>query len=476
MGWLRSRTINTVCSNPLQLREDRPLKTRVIVVRHGESTFNVKRIIQGHHDESLLTEKGETQARQVGQFIKGIAIDAVYCSPLKRAARTAALIAETIGSIRPQVTDLLKEISLPLWEAMSFTDVEAQYPEEYRAWRHDPKELKMSVPQADGSIQLFYPVRAVWQQAADFWGQLLEQHQGQTVLVVAHSAINRALVGTAVGLGPEALNRLYQANCGISVLNFPAGWGEGNQEGAQLESMNSTSHIGAALPALRSGFKGPRLLLVRHGETEWNRESRFQGQIDIPLNDNGRAQAGQAGEFLKVIPIDGAVASSMMRPKETAEIILRHHPEVSLAVTEGLWEISHGQWEGKFEHEIEADFPGMLENWQTKPVTVQMPDGENLQDVWERTVKAWREIVGQYSQQETPKTVLVVAHDAVNKSILCHVTGLGPEAFWQFKQGNGAVSVIDYPDGVDSEPMLSAANITAHLSGSLFDTTAAGAL
>ncbi|MEM9484012.1 MAG: histidine phosphatase family protein [Cyanobacteria bacterium P01_F01_bin.116] len=448
------------------------MKTRVIVVRHGESTFNVKRIIQGHHDESVLTERGENQARQVGQFIKGIAIDAVYCSPLKRAARTATLIAETIGGLTPQPTDLLKEISLPLWEAMSFSDVEAQYPEDYRAWRHAPKELKMLVPQADGSTQEFYPVRAIWEQAVDFWQDLLAKHQGQTVLVVAHSAINRALVGAAVGLGPEALNRLYQANCGISVLNFPGAWGEH----AQLESMNSTSHTGDPLPALRTGFKGPRLLLVRHGETEWNRESRFQGQIDIPLNDNGRAQAAQAGDFLKAVSIDGAVSSSMMRPKETAEIILKQHPEVTLAVTEGLWEISHGQWEGKFEHEIEVGFPGMLETWQTQPETVQMPDGENLQNVWDRAVKAWDEIVTQYSQQETPKTVLVVAHDAINKSILCHVTGLGPDAFWQFKQGNGAVSVIDYPDGAGSEPMLSAANITAHLSGSLFDTTAAGAL
>lgn len=444
----------------------------MIVVRHGESTFNVKRIIQGHHDESLLTDQGEAQARQVGQFLKGITIDSVYCSPLKRAARTAALITETMGSGAPQTTDLLKEISLPLWEAMSFTDVEAKYPEEYKAWRHAPETLKMSVPQADGTSQMFYPVHAVWQQAAEFWQELLSQHRGQTVLVVAHSAINRALVGTAIGLGPEALNRMYQANCGISVLNFPGAWGEY----AQLESMNSTSHTGAPVPKLRSEFKGPRLLLVRHGETEWNRESRFQGQIDIPLNDNGRAQATQAGEFLKVIPIDGAISSSMMRPKETAEIILQQHPEVSLAVTKGLWEISHGKWEGKFEHEIEAGFPGMLEAWQTKPETVQMPDGENLQDVWDRAIKAWHDIITQYSHQETPKTVLVVAHDAINKSILCHVTGLGPEAFWQFKQGNGAVSVIDYPDGVGSEPMLSAANITTHLSGSLFDPTAAGAL
>lgn len=449
------------------------MKTRVIVVRHGESTFNVKRIVQGHHDESLLTETGEAQARQVGKFLQGIAIDAVYCSPLKRAARTAALITEALAQGKtPQPTNLLKEISLPIWEAKSFTDIEAQYPDEYRAWRHDPNQLKMSVTQPDGTTEDFYPVRAVWQQAMDFWQQLLEECQGQTVLVVAHSAINRALIGTAIGLGPEALNRMYQTNCGISVLNFPGGWGKH----AQLESMNSTSHTGRPLPQLRKGFKGPRLLLVRHGETEWNRESRFQGQIDIPLNDNGRGQAAQARDFLKVIPIDGAVSSSMMRPKETAEIILEQHPEVSLAVTEGLWEISHGQWEGKFEHEIEAGFPGMLNAWQTQPETVQMPDGENLQDVWTRAVKTWNDIVAQYSQQDTPKTVLVVAHDAINKSILCHVTGLGPEAFWQFKQGNGAVSVIDYPDGVDSEPMLSAANITVHLSGSLLDTTAAGAL
>ncbi len=445
----------------------------MIVVRHGESTFNVKRIVQGHHDESLLTETGEVQARQVGQFLQGIGIDSVYCSPLKRAARTAALIAETLAQGHmPQPTDLLKEISLPLWEAMSFTDIEAEYPEEYRAWRHQPNEFKMALPQADGSTQDFYPVRAVWQQAVEFWQGLLDKHQGQTVLVIAHSAINRALVGTAIGLGPEALNRMYQANCGISVLNFPGAWGEH----AQLESMNITSHTGAPLPALRRGFQGPRLVLVRHGETEWNRESRFQGQIDIPLNDNGRAQAAQAKDFLKVIPIDGAVSSSMMRPKETAEIILQHHPDVSLDVTEGLWEISHGQWEGKFEHEIEAGFPGMLEAWQTQPETVQMPDGENLQDVWDRAIKSWNEIVAQYNQHETPQTVLVVAHDAINKSLLCHVTGLGPEAFWQFKQGNGAVSVIDYPNGLGSEPMLSAANITVHLSGSLFDTTAAGAL
>ncbi|MEO1400202.1 MAG: histidine phosphatase family protein [Cyanobacteria bacterium J06635_1] len=452
------------------------MKTRIIVVRHGESTFNVKRIIQGHHDESTLTQSGEQQARQVGELLSGISFDAIYSSPLKRARRTAELIIETLRTQRPQTPDLqtkdtLKEISLPLWEAMSFADVEAQYPDEYYAWRHQPKALKMQIPDGASSRE-FYPVRAIWEQAEAFWQALLSKHPNQTILVVAHSAINRALIGSAIGLGPEALNRLYQANCGISVLNFTGPWGQP----AQLESINLTAHTGRPLPPLRSGFKGPRLLLVRHGETDWNRDKRFQGQIDVPLNDNGRHQASQAAEFLKTVPIQAAVSSSMLRPKETAEKILKYHPEVSLEVTEGLWEISHGLWEGKFEHEIEASYPGMLAQWQSAPETVQMPEGENLQQVWDRAVVTWDKIVADYSGHDTPQTILVSAHDAINKAILCYVTGLAPEAFWQFKQGNGAVSVIDYPDGAGSSPMLSAGNLTTHLSGSIFDMTAAGAL
>ncbi|NEP17408.1 MAG: histidine phosphatase family protein [Leptolyngbya sp. SIO4C1] len=65
------------------------MKTRVIVVRHGQSTFNVKRIIQGHHDESVLTDTGEQQARQVGEVLSGITFDAAYSSPFKRCVAPA---------------------------------------------------------------------------------------------------------------------------------------------------------------------------------------------------------------------------------------------------------------------------------------------------------------------------------------------------------------------------------------------------
>jgi probable phosphoglycerate mutase len=239
--------------------------------------------------------------------------------------------------------------------------------------------------------------------------------------------------------------------------------------------MNQTQHMGETLPTLRPGHQGIRLLLVRHGETEWNRQGKFQGQIDVPLNDNGRQQAAKAGEFLQNVAIDFAVSSSMLRPKETAEIILKQHPSVKLELQDGLREISHGLWEGKFESEIEQGFPGELERWRTEPAVVQMPEGENLQQVWERSVAAWESIV-QAALANQSQTGLVVAHDATNKTLLCYLLGLSPENFWNFRQGNGAVSVIDYPLRLNGLPVLQAMNITTHLSGGVLDKTAAGAL
>ena len=451
------------------------MKTRVILVRHGQSTFNLKKLIQGQIDVSELTELGIDQAKQVGETLKGIPFDHIYASPLKRAYKTAETIVEVLQSERPETplpeaVDTIKEIDLPLWEGMSFEKVEAQYPEIYRLWRHDPGNCMM--PLADGTE--FYPVRSLYDRATQFWTEILPKHQGETLLLVAHSAINRALIATAIGKGLDIHEQLGQSNCAISVLNFSGGLGDG----MQLESMNLTSHMGETLPELRSRYQGPRMLLVRHGETEWNRQKRFQGQIDIPLNENGKRQGSQAAEFLKDIKIDAAVSSTLSRPKETAEIILQPHPDVPLETTDGLKEIGHGEWEGLYEHEIESGYPGMLQQWQATPETVQMPGdgGENLEQVWERAIATWNGIVAKYSNATTPVTVLVSAHDAINKAILCYVTGLGPESFWKFKQGNGAVSVIDYPKGGESAPVLTAANLTMHLSGSIFDKTAAGAL
>jgi probable phosphoglycerate mutase len=445
------------------------MTTRVIIVRHGQSSYNAQRMIQGRCNDSIITEKGETQANLLGKALSNLKFSGFYCSPLQRAHKTAQIIQELNQHHHNlTVAEKLREINLPLWEKWKKEDVKQEYPQEYRLWKEKPNELKMKVDGED-----FYPVLDLYRQAQEFWQEIIPQHDNETILITAHNGINRCLILTALGMEARHYHSIQQSNCCINVLNFSGNYGQP----VQLESLNQTSHLGMPLPDYRPEQKqGLRLLLVRHGETEWNRMSRFQGVKDIPLNENGRQQAQKAADFLKHITMDFAVTSPLLRPKETAEIILQNHPNISLTTKKDLEEISHGLWEGKLEKEIEAEYPGLLTQWKEKPETVQMPEGENLDQVWQRAIDSWQEIIKENFEEGKMKTGIVTAHDAINKVIICYLLGLKSANFWNIKQGNGAITVIDYPQGLDGVPILQAINITSHLSDDVFDQTAAGAL
>ncbi|HEY9833656.1 MAG TPA: histidine phosphatase family protein, partial [Stenomitos sp.] len=365
------------------------MATRVIIVRHGQSSYNALKMIQGRCNESVLTEKGTADAHQVGAALSSLRFDAVYSSPLQRAKKTAEVILPYLqGSPELLTPTGLLEIDLPLWEKLHKEAVKDKFSEEYRCWKERPHEFCMTISTAEGTKEHF-PVLALYEQAKQFWQEILPRHQGGTILIVAHNGINRCLLASALGISPALYHSIQQSNCGINVLNFVGGWGEL----VQLESLNQTSHMGDALPTPREGNRGLRLLLVRHGETEWNRVARFQGGIDVPLNENGRKQAQQAAEFLKDVPIDFAVSSPMLRPKETAELILKNHPHIQLELQEKLKEINHGLWEGKLESEIKQEYADLLHQWQIAPETVQMPEGENLQQVWDRAIACWEAMI-----------------------------------------------------------------------------------
>ena len=445
---------------------------RLVLVRHGLSSFNLEHRIQGRDDLSTLTETGAEQARAVGSSLRELRFEAAYSSPLRRAADTAAgILNEQPSPPALERHDDLLEIDLAPWSGLLRSELPQRFPEEERRWRQAPHQLELTRP--DG--RRYSPVAELMHQAGRFCQALLERHRdavdGPTeasVLVVAHNGILRCLILSLLGIEAAGFRRLRLENASISVLNLSR-CGSGERPAVQLESLNGTSHLGQGLP---KRLAGPRLLLVRHGETDWNREGRFQGQIDIPLNSNGRAQAEAARHFLAEIPIDRAYTSAMARPRQTAEAILSDHPGVPLTSTRGLLEIGHGLWEGRLEREIADGWPELLGDWKERPHTVAMPEGETIHQVWDRSLTTWSRIAVSLTAQET---ALVVAHDAVNKTILCALLGLGPEAIWAIKQGNGGVTVVDYPDGADSEPVVSCMNLTGHLGGVL-DRTAAGAL
>ena len=439
---------------------------RLLLVRHGLSSFNKERRIQGRDDLSNLSEEGHEQARALGRSLQDVSIQAVYSSPLQRAAATTASLLETQGGQAPDPVfdDGLLEVDLEPWSGQTIDELMQGSTEAYKIWKQRPMELELQ--RRDGSS--YKPLPELMEQARGFISTLLERHSAtgnDTVLVVAHNAILRCLMLVLLGEPDHGFRRLRVDNTSLSVFNIRPG---DNGRQVQIECLNSTTH----LQPLPEKGKNARLILVRHGETDWNKAGRFQGQIDIPLNENGRRQAAAARDFLKDIPIDRAWSSTLSRPTETAQIILEAHPDVPLTQIDGLVEIGHGVWEGKLESEIREDWSELLDTWKRAPETVQMPEGETIQDVWARSVRSWGEIAGELKPEET---VLVVAHDAVNKTILCDLLGLTPADIWAVKQGNGGVTVVDIAADPGQPAVVTCLNLTSHF-GSVIDRTAAGAL
>ena len=203
-----------------------------------------------------------------------------------------------------------------------------------------------------------------------------------------------------------------------------------------------------------------RIILVRHGETTWNVEGRYQGQEDTPLSERGMAQAARLAEGLADVTIDRAISSHLKRSFITAETVCGRHG-IAVSADARLSEINHGSWEGQLATEIQAAYPEDFARWHSQPHLVQMPDGgENLEDVRRRV----RDAFDDYARDYDGETLLVAAHDAVNKAIICDIMGLDMSHFWQIKQDNTCINVLEYNEGTWRIVLL---NSTAHM-GYLF--------
>ena len=180
------------------------------------------------------------------------------------------------------------------------------------------------------------------------------------------------------------------------------------------------------------------VILIRHGETEWNVLHRFQGLSDIPLNDTGRQQAGFAKNGLKNITLDAIYASPLQRAVETAEII-RGDRNIPVYPTDGLQEMGVGEWEGLLVSEIDEKYPGWYDVWRTAPTKVRLKGGEPFTETQKRAWKTFWEIV----KKHEGKTVLIVSHMMCISSILLTIAGIPLDEIWQHPIGNGALNIVE---------------------------------
>ena len=184
-----------------------------------------------------------------------------------------------------------------------------------------------------------------------------------------------------------------------------------------------------------------RVILVRHGQTDWNRENIFRGRIDVELNPEGIVQSQKIGEKLSKITVDGIYSSPLSRAMETAKIIASFHNQ-PVEVLDDLTDIDFGKWQGLSQQQAKEQYPQIYTTWQTRPENVKIPGAETLDDVRIRVINV---LNGIFSDQ-SDGTVIVISHGLINKVLLCAVLGLGNSHFWKIKQDNSAVNIFKYTE------------------------------
>lgn len=168
--------------------------------------------------------------------------------------------------------------------------------------------------------------------------------------------------------------------------------------------------------------------IMRHGQTEWNRIHKLQGQTDIPLNDNGREMARNAKEEYKDVHFDVCYCSPLVRAKETADLVLEGR-DIPIIYDDRLMEMNFGEYEGAENTFADENHPINIVFKKPEEYTESVGGSETFEELFSRTGEFLRDIV--YPLLEEGKDVLVVAHGAMNLSIVSQIKDLPRERFWE---------------------------------------------
>jgi probable phosphoglycerate mutase len=185
--------------------------------------------------------------------------------------------------------------------------------------------------------------------------------------------------------------------------------------------------------------------LMRHGATAPEHPRRFLGRRDVPLSDEGRAQARAWREGLAEMDYAGAWCSDLSRSQETAGIILEGRGLAARPVPE-LGEISLGEWDGLTVDEVRERFPGQYEARGANMAGFRPPGGESFADVAGRAWPAFEAILAPY--RDTPgANILIVAHAGVNRAILCRLLGIPLAGLFCLAQESCCLNIMELSDG-----------------------------
>jgi broad specificity phosphatase PhoE len=181
-----------------------------------------------------------------------------------------------------------------------------------------------------------------------------------------------------------------------------------------------------------------RLILVRHGKTDWNAINRIQGGVDVPLNAEGLQQARGVAAQLSGEKIDAIFSSELSRSFATAEEIARSY-KIKVKRFKELNELNQGLWQGLLVTEVKKRYKRQYNLWKADPTLVQPPKGENIKDVYDRVINLMQRLIDKFPV----KTVCIVSHEIIIGLIKCHLRDVDLKNIWDFTLKPASWEIID---------------------------------
>jgi len=198
-----------------------------------------------------------------------------------------------------------------------------------------------------------------------------------------------------------------------------------------------------------------RLLLVRHGDTEFNTSHRFMGHSDICLSPEGEDQIEKLRDYISKDRIDAIYASNLIRTMSAAKILSMGRG-LEITPCPELREMNYGRCEGLTFGEINKNYPVVAEQCVNFNVSLEFPEGETFKDFSERVIS----FLDRLKTHKPSDTILVVSHNGPLKTLVCHFLGIDQEHWWQIRIDVASLSIVDIsPRG----GMLSRLNDTSYL-------------
>lgn len=186
-----------------------------------------------------------------------------------------------------------------------------------------------------------------------------------------------------------------------------------------------------------------RILLARHGHVDWIAPERFRGRADLALSPLGERQAeALARRIAQDVRPDAIYASPLSRCVRTAAAVA-DATATPATLLEDLIDTDYGQWQGLTRDDVRARWPDELHVWLTAPALAQPPGGETLADVMVRALNVLRTILHRHAG----RSVVLVAHDSINRVLLLHALGLPLASYWRLRQEPCCINEIEAHDG-----------------------------